>query len=215
MRELCRRFPLLVGVVLSALIGACAWSTSMTAERHRWESGLGPVLPHDTFPEDCSLCHVGPSWNTLVEGFTFDHERETGVALEGAHDQAHCLRCHNDRGPVDLFQARGCAGCHEDVHQGDLGPDCTSCHDQRTWLPSGQFALHYHTRFPLTGAHAGVSCRRCHPGLEAGNFVPTDPECVTCHQADLLSTTNHVGLGWVDRCHRCHMPTAWEQAEID
>jgi len=30
----------------------------------------------------------------------------------------------------------------------------------------------------------------------------------------MLGTTNHVGLGWVDRCDRCHMPTFWQQAEI-
>ena len=52
-------------------------------------------------------------------------------------------------------------------------------------------------------------------GQFVGNFLPTDTECVTCHTGDLLRTTNHVGLGWVDRCDRCHLPTSWPQAEID
>ena len=32
------------------------------------------------------------------------------VALRGAHAQAGCLLCHNDRGPVQQFAARGCGG---------------------------------------------------------------------------------------------------------
>ena len=26
---------------------------------------------------------------------------------------------------------------------------------------------------------------------------------------------NHAGLGWVDRCDRCHLPRTWNQAEIN
>ena len=68
------------------------------------------MLPHDTFPADCKLCHMGQGWNTLTDDFAFDHEKETGVPLVGAHDQARCLLCHNDRGPVELFASKGCAG---------------------------------------------------------------------------------------------------------
>jgi len=197
------------------LAAACVMQSPGSAARHRWWSGLGPVLPHETFPADCQLCHEGQEWHVLKDDFDYDHERQTGVRLEGAHAQAHCLRCHNDRGPVDYFQAQGCAGCHEDVHTGDLGPRCEACHQQDTWRPVGQFEMHYRTRFPLVAAHAVTECRHCHPGSEAGIFTPTDTECVTCHVDDLARTTNHVGLGWVDRCDRCHMPTAWEQAEVD
>ena len=51
-------------------------------------------------------------------------------------------------------------------------------------------------------------------GAEVGRFTPTSAECVTCHVDDLNRTTNHVGLGWVDRCDRCHIPTFWKQAVI-
>jgi len=200
---------------LSTLIMACVIKRPGDVARHRWYAGLGPVLPHDTFPADCTVCHEGSKWHTLKEDFQFDHEEETGVALYGAHKQAKCLRCHNDRGPVDIFAAKGCAGCHEQVHTGDLGDDCSSCHVQTTWQPVGQIERHNRTRFPLVGVHAVTACHRCHIGGEVGSFSPTDTECVTCHQDDLLQTTNHIGLGWVDRCDRCHMPTAWQQAEVD
>ena len=70
--------------------------------------------------------------------------------------------------------------------------------------------------FPLIGVHAATACYRCHPGAEVGRFVPTSVERVSCHASDLTRATNpnHAGLGWVDRCDRCHLPRAWEHAEI-
>lgn len=211
------RTSLALGAALLCLAAACALRGPVDAERHRWWTGLGPVLSHDTFPADCKLCHVGEAWNELAKDFRFDHEAEAGVALEGAHRDAQCLLCHNDRGPVGLFQARGCAGCHEDVHFGELGQRCDSCHDVWSWRPTGQSARHHHTRFPLSGAHARVACHRCHPGALAGDFLPTETACVSCHRDDLLATQNppHVPLGWVDGCQRCHPPTSWSHAEID
>jgi hypothetical protein len=201
----------------AVLLGlACALQGTDNARLRLWEAGFGPVLPHDTFPADCKLCHEGGGWQSLRKDFTFDHEAETGVPLFGAHVYASCLRCHNDRGPVGVFQARGCMGCHEDVHRAQLGADCERCHQQSSWEPVGQVELHNHTRFPLEGVHATTACRRCHPGAEVGKFVPTDTECVTCHTRDLANATNpnHIGLGWVDRCDRCHLPRTWQQAEI-
>ena len=211
-----RKAQLLAALALAALMTACALNQGVSnAGRHRWWSGIGPVLPHDTFPADCSLCHMGSTWQELVPDFEFDHEAETGVALTGAHDEARCLRCHNDRGPVDQFTAQGCSGCHEDVHRGTLGTRCDTCHEDRNWRAVGMIEMHNRTRFPLHGAHAVTSCQRCHAGAVVGQFLPTDTECVTCHQSDLLQTTNHVGLGWTFRCDRCHQPTKWELAEID
>lgn len=206
-----------LGAALAFLAVACAVQGTDSAAQRLWWAGFGPVMPHDTFPGDCSLCHVGNDWQHVSADFEFDHEAETGVRLEGAHNRATCLRCHNDRGPVAVFTARGCAGCHEDVHTGTLGNECTTCHTQETWRPQGQRELHDRTRFPLIGVHAVTACHRCHAGAEVGRFTPTDTECVTCHASDLARATNpnHVGFGWVDRCDRCHLPRTWEQAEID
>ncbi len=199
------------------LVAACTVHGELREAQYAWWRGQGPVVPHESFPADCKLCHVGENWNDLKKSFRFDHAKETGVELRGAHKQAQCLRCHNDRGPVDLFQARGCGGCHEDVHLAQLGPDCTKCHQEETWQPIGQLEMHNSTRFPLVGVHAATACRRCHVGAEVGRFRPVDVECLTCHRADLAraNNPNHLGLGWVDRCDRCHLPTDWNQAEID
>ncbi|MEZ5988209.1 MAG: hypothetical protein R3F30_03645 [Planctomycetota bacterium] len=198
------------------VVVACVSGRQVSGTLHRWWAGLGPVLPHESFPADCSLCHVGDRWNILVSSFRFDHAKETGVPLEGAHAEALCLRCHNDRGPVAQFQARGCGGCHEDVHQGFLGTRCTECHQQETWRAVGMIEKHEQTRFPLIGSHLGVSCVRCHPGALVGRYVPIDARCSTCHQRDLQNAVNppHLGLGWTDHCERCHTPTKWEHGSV-
>ena len=208
---------LLPTAAAALLVGACVTRGPESVQQHLWWAGIGPVLPHDSFPADCSLCHVGDDWQTLTEDFTFDHAARTGVALDGAHARAACLYCHNDRGPVAVFAREGCAGCHEDIHLGQLGSNCEKCHHERTWEPFGQVELHYRTRFPLVGVHASTACHRCHPGAEVGKFLPADPECVTCHADDLARAVNpnHAGLGWVDRCNRCHLPRTWQQAEIN
>lgn len=204
------------GIALASLVAsACAIDGQQSARHRLWWEGFGPVLPHDTFPGDCALCHEGQGWQSLRADFAFDHEAETGVALDGAHADASCLRCHNDRGPVATFAAQGCAGCHEDVHRGGLGTTCEQCHTEHTWQPYGQIELHARTRFPLVGVHASTACVRCHPGLETGVVTPVSVECSTCHASDLARAINpnHVGLGWVDRCDRCHLPRTWNEAE--
>ena len=212
-----RRHPVVVGIASYVLLVACVTSSTASVAQHRWWAGLGPVLPHDSFPADCTLCHEGSNWNDLVADFSFDHEAETGLALDGAHEAASCLRCHNDRGPVEVFQERGCAGCHEDVHLGQLGNECTECHTETNWRPFGMFEMHQQTRFPLFGVHAAVSCRQCHPGAEVGRFVPTPIECVDCHLNDLqgANNPNHIALGWTFDCNRCHQPSIWNAAELD
>lgn len=202
-------------LALLAAYVAVACVSRLPGLRNGWRSELGPVIPHDSFPAQCNMCHEGGDWQTLVADFEFDHEAETGVRLEGAHDQAQCLRCHNDRGPVAVFNERGCVGCHEDVHVGTLGVRCEDCHGQSNWQARNQVAMHARTGFTLDGVHAATSCRRCHPGFEVGRFVPTDSECVSCHRADLAVALNpnHVALGLVDQCDRCHMPTRWNQVE--
>ncbi|MCR9246722.1 MAG: hypothetical protein NXI31_16940 [bacterium] len=197
-------------------IVACSVSSPQGRELHRWWAGFGMVVKHDSFPADCKLCHLGESWNDIVETFEFDHEKSTGVALNGAHGQAKCLRCHNDRGPVAVFANKGCAGCHEDVHYGELGKDCASCHDENAFHVPNARVRHLHGRFPLTGAHMQVACHRCHSGAFVRNFRPTDPNCESCHFNDAAGVNNppHINLGWVDRCDRCHIPTSWRPAVV-
>lgn len=182
-----------------------------------WDQRRGPVVPHDSFPADCRLCHLGDGWHSIRPDFQFDHGKETGVVLDGAHAQAECLRCHNDRGPVQVYSARGCAGCHVDPHRSALGARCETCHGEATWLPREAIREHASTRFPLVGAHAVVGCFACHPGAELGSFSGLDPDCASCHRDDLVRATNpdHATLGWTNECQRCHVPIVFQRARFD
>jgi len=217
------RMPRLHVVLLcvSIVLGLIACTIEGTAHRayapvaqNQWQKERGPVVPHDSFPRDCSICHEGESWHVIKKEFAFDHSKETGVALVGAHQAAECLRCHNDRGPVAEFSQRGCVGCHEDIHRARQAGKCTDCHTESNWLPNAQVVDHQRTRFPLVGSHVAVACFACHEGAQVGNFDRTSIECVDCHSDQIARATNpdHTAQGWVDKCDRCHIPTTWDGA---
>lgn len=184
------------------------------AGRQHWAKKWGPLVPHKSFPADCGLCHVPDRWDVLKASFSFDHEKETGVALEGAHKDAACLRCHNDLGPVKAYADRGCNGCHADIHRGTLGITCTRCHNQDTWRPGGLIAEHARTRFPLVGRHVAAACVLCHPRAPTGDYSGSPIRCEQCHAGDLARATNpdHAANGWTVSCQRCHNPSIWNGA---
>ena len=194
---------------------ACAidqGKSSLSVSAQEWDKLRGPVVPHDSFPADCTLCHEGDNWTTIRKDFVYDHAKETGYALVGSHEGAECLRCHNDRGPVELYSVRGCAGCHEDPHETRMGSECSSCHSQTNWLVKDAITQHARTRFPLVGAHAAAACFACHQGAEVGRFERVSTNCVDCHQADLVQAVapDHRALGWdTQDCSRCHAPAGW------
>ena len=188
----------------------CAVLSEPSTPQHHWSEEWGPMVPHSTFPTDCSICHIPDNWKVIKGDFEFDHEQETGVALTGAHQQAACLRCHNDRGPVQAYTARGCGGCHEDPHKSTLGLDCTKCHNELWWQPDGLILEHNNTRFPLAGAHAITACESCHPRATVGEFLGTPVECHLCHQQEVVfAEINHIVNGWIVDCQDCHDASNW------
>jgi hypothetical protein len=181
-----------------------------------WDDDWGPLVPHKTFPADCGICHVPERWDVLRADFSFDHAKETGFPLEGAHEGAACLRCHNDFGPVEEYVARGCAGCHLDVHRAELGSNCLECHNQRDWRPDGLVAEHARTRFPLVGAHIAAACEKCHERAPTGSYRGAPTRCELCHRDDLAraQSPDHAASGWTTSCERCHFPTGWNGADF-
>jgi len=190
------------------LVTACC---AVIVPRNGWSKRWGPLVPHKSFPGDCSICHVPERWDVLRSDFAFDHAKETGHPLEGAHADAACLRCHNDFGPVSAYVARGCSGCHLDPHQSRLGKDCRQCHDERSWEPEGLVREHARTRFPLFGAHAATACVLCHKRAPTGDFSGEPTRCEQCHQRDYQNARNpdHVASGFSRDCETCHSPVDW------
>jgi hypothetical protein len=73
---------------------------------------------------------------------------------------------------------------------------------------------HSKTRFPLTGAHQGVNCARCHTN---GQYAGTPTDCVSCHRSNYNGATNpnHQAGGFSTTCQSCHTTNAWKPASFD
>jgi len=97
-----------------------------------------------------------------------------------------------------------CRSCHRDVHDGELGERCESCHGTTT------FTIHEYVHREggefFAGDHEPVPCRECHRSID--DFDPVVPDgilslnsldrnCATCHD-DV-----HTGTLGLD-CASCH-----------
>jgi hypothetical protein len=99
--------------------------------------------PHDCFAchqasdvhqgslgRDCAQCHSANGWNI----WEFDHGKQSGFALTGAHRNLTCAQCHRE--PADQVKlASTCVACHrdDDVHLGQFGTQCQRCHSTATF----------------------------------------------------------------------------------
>lgn len=149
---------------------------------------------------NCGDCHTTAGWKTSK----FDHARETGFALEGAHTQLECQDCHRSGNLHDKLP-KYCAGCHQgqDAHAGRFATECDHCHGTQKWKPV-EFD---HTRdghWELAGLHAKVDCHACHTAPLSAHKLST--ECVSCHRASDV----HAGRLGI-RCDECHVPEGWKK----
>lgn len=137
----------------------------------------------------CENCHNTDNWSVNK----FDHSA-TRFELIGNHLKTSCRRCHftEEEGKiVQVFQglSKDCEYCHEDRHfqqfkEGDK-TDCAKCHGYFNWEPVN--FNHADTKFPLDGAHANVTCEKCHlrKEVKTGIFVQykfDEIKCKTCHE---------------------------------
>jgi len=165
--------------------------------------------PHERLQRDCETCHRATSFSDVV----FDHG-QTGFVLEGRHEALACLSCHTPRDFAEV--ARGCTGCHLDVHEVQLGVDCGRCHTVQSWDIFDVEAIHIHTQFPIMSRHARVDCQSCHPTLPQGNMSSVTTRCVVCHQVDYVGTTrpSHVSSAFSTECQECHRMDFWRPANM-
>ena len=82
----------------------------------------------------CESCHTARGWAL----WSYDHQRRTKFALDGAHQRTGCDRCHTQPAPkgrpiADV--ASTCGGCHQrdDKHDGAFGSNCERCHNTTNW----------------------------------------------------------------------------------
>ncbi len=154
--------------------------------------------------QDCGTCHTTAGWSPAA----IDHNL-TDFPLVGKHQTVDCTSCHVNN--VFKGTPKDCYSCHakDDAHAGSLGTDCSLCHTPTGWLPST--FNHALTVFPLTGAHAGLACRRCHvAGPNGINFKGTPTTCSSCH----ADPAYHAGLFGLN-CSSCHTTSGWIPAQFN
>lgn len=199
--------------VLIALLLAGSAGTAGAQQAPLPTNPHGPLRPG----VDCSDCHTSADWKTLRPDPKFDHGQVSRFALTGQHATVTCASCHLDlrfdepkAGPTE------CATCHVDVHRGNLGPDCTSCHNTTAFRDVESFTLHQRTAFPLTGAHVQTPCEACHKTERNGVFTAVPRDCVACHTATLdRAAASGVDHGGFPRdCAQCHVTLTWSGGTV-
>lgn len=179
-----------------------------------------PRSPHGQLRAtiDCAACHSPAGWRPMRRDADFDHVRDAGFALSGAHRAVGCAGCHAGL-RFDQPRAAGdeCVVCHTDPHRGRLSSDCAGCHDTQRFGNARSSAVHERTTFPLTGAHRVIPCEACHRDERAGAFTPLDARCVACHEQDLAQARfpDHGAATFRSGCDRCHRTTQWHGARFD
>lgn len=155
----------------------------------------------------CHTEHVGRDGDIVRMSTTsFDHER-TDFALKGAHRELACASCHKS-GEAHRKAVPTCNACHknDDYHAGELGTDCGECHSSDAWS-AAKFNHSEKTKFPLSGAHEGVTCGGCHLG---GHYKQAPKTCIGCHATD----DAHKGERG-DDCGKCHTTSDWKTAKFN
>jgi hypothetical protein len=152
---------------------------------------------------DCASCHGSEKWT----GSTFDHQSNTHFPLTGAHQDVQCQACHTTQAATMKLDT-ACFSCHQinDVHRGDLGEDCSRCHQVTAWAEDVRFD-HDLSSFPLIGMHAVAPCEACHLSARFGG-APS--RCVDCHRQD---DPHRASLG--EECGTCHNPNDWLLWQFD
>ena len=163
----------------------------------------------DVGTERCSSCHTDHEGRDMditgLDEATFDHSF-ADFELLGKHIEASCDGCH---APAEKHRdAPGtCESCHseDDVHEGNLGDDCASCHNPSDW---NDFEFdHDATRFSLEGKHAEAECSSCHTDQTHQDMPMT---CFGCHAED----DSHEGRSG-EQCETCHNPSSWNDTSFD
>jgi len=163
----------------------------------------------DVGTETCASCHTDHEGRnadiTGLDEATFDHSF-TDYELLGKHAEADCEACHAPE-TKHRDATNTCESCHseDDVHEGNLGSDCASCHNPSDWTDTD--FDHESTGFPLEGKHAETECSGCHADQTHQNTPTT---CFGCHAED----DAHEGRSG-EQCETCHNPSSWNDASFD
>lgn len=157
------------------------------------------------YGEKCETCHTAKDWKSSI----FNHDKETKYLLKGKHKETKCDACHlPEKGQIYKNKLEDtCIACHkkDDKHKGQLGNKCQDCHDEKKWKDTPYD--HKLSRFPLTGSHAKVECKKCHL---TPAFKDAPLTCNGCHEKD---DKHKARFG--KKCETCHYTGTWKTWDFD
>lgn len=153
----------------------------------------------------CETCHTTRDWKKSI----FNHDKDTKYLLKGKHIETKCDACHlPEKGEIYKVKLdTACIACHrkEDKHKEQLGDKCENCHDEKQW--KGVEFDHNKSRYPLTGSHAKVECKKCH---ETPAFKDAPSTCIACHEKD-----DKHKRAFGRKCESCHYTGSWKSWDFD
>lgn len=177
---------------------------SCHVDPHQGRFSRGGQRPHQ---QECVGCHSYQAFRPSTVDVAA--HQSFGWKLEGAHRAVPCASCHEESkkppmpstlvrearaAPALTFTVKGtdCATCHTTPHgdqfaaRSDKGA-CASCHTVEAFKPAGRFNHNRDAAFSLEGAHAQVSCEKCHStersrgGEPMVRYRPLATRCESCH----------------------------------
>lgn len=195
---------------------ACSSASAAFAE----EDPRDREYPHGDWQEECGFCHDDSKFLPVKP--TKDFKHPASLPMRGAHATAACSACHRT---LDFGKPPrpDCVACHQDVHRGEFGMDCSRCHTTRTFLDRAEMArLHRMTRFPLSGAHAAADCEACHRPKAQGQlvYVGLATECAACHDSTGFPSApqrppSHADGDYPEDCSLCHSTVSFLGGRIN
>lgn len=179
--------------------------------------------------KDCGACHGVRTWKDDIR---FNHRRDTGYELVGAHEDVKCVDCHkvDKKKKSAVYHWKGlkadkCLACHENFHKTTLSPkykggDCTKCHTQDEWKI--ETFDHSVTSFGLRGKHAKIDCSKCHvqaaqvPKAELKKYtwhgLGRKTACIGCHEDyHVFGNWKSKRFGQLTKCQSCHNENDWRE----
>lgn len=188
--------------------------------------------------ESCNKCHT-PEGFKAAPLFNHNNKAMSSYPLTGMHKKVECAKCHgtivDDKTAATAFPApksssylqmndidhNSCMDCHDDVHRGAFGRNCTQCHTTAGWKTilqtADDFGFHDKTKFPLRGEHTSVACKTCHgpfPGQKAVFKGLNHERCANCHADAHVGQIEKDEKGEVP-CERCHTVTGFLPVTFD
>ncbi|HET9956705.1 MAG TPA: hypothetical protein VFQ61_19550, partial [Polyangiaceae bacterium] len=115
--------------------------------------------------------------------------------------KVECSACHRGSPPkYKGLEFSSCTSCHNDPHDGKLGPACESCHLESDWHQV-TVGVRNHPWLSLANGHARTPCIKCH---DRGTLrTPSRGRaCAGCHKP-----VHEANFG--KRCESCHEVILW------